>query len=122
ICPEKGVHLAIEASRCARIPLLIAGEVFGYDEHLRYFEEQVAPALGRNCRFLGSLGPHRKRRLLAHARCVLLPSLAEETCGLVAREALAAGTPVIAFRRGALPESVENGRTGFLVSSVEEMA
>lgn len=122
ICSEKGVHLAVQAAQRAKVPLIIAGQAFGYDEHLRYFRERVVPALGRNCRFVGPVGPRQKRRLLAYARCLLLPSLAQETCGLVAREALAAGTPVIAFARGALPETIQNGRTGFLVSDVEEMA
>ena len=67
------------------------------------------------------VGP-AKRRLLAAARCVLIPSLAPETSSLVAREALAAGTPVIAFPNGALPEAVTPGRTGFLVEDVPAMA
>ncbi len=64
----------------------------------------------------------RKRRLLAAARCVLIPSRCEETSSLVAMEALASGTPVIAFRVGALPEIVEHGLTGFLVDDVEGMS
>lgn len=122
ICPEKGLHLAIEAASRAGIPLLIAGAVFPYNEHVRYFEREVAPHLGRACRFLGSLGQKQKRRLLATARCVLIPSLVEETSSLVAREALAAGTAVIAFSRGALQDVVEHGRTGFLVDTAEQMA
>ncbi|MFL6691188.1 MAG: glycosyltransferase family 4 protein [Alphaproteobacteria bacterium] len=122
ICPEKGVHLAIEAAERARMPLVIAGQVFGYDAHQKYFEEQVQAKLSRRCRFVGPVGPSAKRKLLAMARCVLIPSLAEETSSLVAREALAAGTPVIAFARGALAETIEHGRTGFLVSGTGDMA
>jgi glycosyltransferase involved in cell wall biosynthesis len=122
ICPEKGVHLAIDAADRAGMPLLIAGRVFGYPEHRNYFSEQVAPRLNRNCRLLGPVGPSHKVQLLASARCVLLPFLADETSSLVAREALASGTPVVAFPRGALPETIEHGRTGFLVRNVEEMA
>lgn len=121
ICPEKGVHLAIEAAKRAGIPLLIGGDVFPYEAHRRYFEEEVVPRLDPLRRFLGPVGLARKRRLLAAARCVLIPSLAAETSSLVAREAAAAGTPVIAFAQGALVETVEHGRTGFLVDDVAGM-
>lgn len=122
VCPEKGVHLAIEAAKRAGIGLLIAGEVFPYSEHLAYFDQEVRPRLDRFRRFIGPAGAVRKRRLLAAARCVLVPSLVAETSSLAAREALAAGTPVIGFARGALAETIEHGRTGYLVQSVEEMA
>jgi len=122
ICPEKGVHHAIEAAKDAGVPLLIGGEVFPYEIHQRYFEDEVRPRLDRWRRFLGPVGLARKRRLLAAARCVLIPSLVAETSSLVAREALAAGTPVIAFRNGALIETIEHGRTGFLVTDAGEMA
>jgi glycosyltransferase involved in cell wall biosynthesis len=102
--------------------LLIGGEVFAYDAHERYFREEVEPRLDRRRRYLGPIGFARKRRLLTGARCLLVPSLAPETSSLVAREALACGTPVIAFPNGALPETIDHGRTGFLVRTVEEMA
>jgi glycosyltransferase involved in cell wall biosynthesis len=122
ICPEKGTHIGIEAAQRARIHLTIAGRVFGYPEHLDYFEHQIQPSLTEGVTYLGPVGSQEKIALLRSAKCVLLPSTAPETSSLVAMEAVACGTPVIAMRTGALPEIVEHGRTGFLVNSIEEMA
>jgi glycosyltransferase involved in cell wall biosynthesis len=124
ICPEKGFHLALDAAAEAGIPLLIAGQVFPYREHQEYFATEIAPRCeGRSgARFIGPVGLARKRRLLAAARCLLIPSLVPETSSLVGMEALASGTPVIAFPSGALPEIIEHGRTGLLVDGPHEMA
>ncbi|MEJ1159867.1 glycosyltransferase family 4 protein [Prosthecomicrobium sp. N25] len=122
ICPEKGIHLALEAARLAGVTLLVGGAVFPYAEHERYFAEEVRPRLDAHRRFLGPLGFAQKRDLLSRAKALLVPSLAPETSSLVAMEALACGTPVIAFPAGALPEIVEPGETGFLVDGVEAMA
>jgi len=122
ICPEKGVHLAIEAARQAGERLLMAGAVFDYPEHREYFETRVRPKLGAKAVFVGAVGGQRKAELIAGAKCLLIPSCARETSSLIAMEALASGTPVVAWRSGALPEIVADGRTGFVVSSVEELA
>jgi glycosyltransferase involved in cell wall biosynthesis len=123
ICPEKGYARALLAASRARIPLLLAGRVFAHEDHVRHFREVLSPLLAdpTRARFLGPLSGGRKRRLMAAARCVLIPSRVEESSSLVAMEALASGTPVIAFRVGALPEIIEHGLTGFLVDDVEGM-
>lgn len=122
ICPEKGFHLALDAAARAGVPMLLGGKVFPYPEHERYYAREIAPRLSSERRFLGPLGLAETAGLLARARCLLVSSLAPETSSLVAMEALASGTPVVAFRAGALPEIVDDGETGFLVDGVDEMA
>jgi len=122
ICPEKGYENALDAARLAEIPLLIGGELFPYEVHRRYFEAEIEPRLGSHAYFLGPIAWARKRRLLNAAYCVLVPSLVAETSSLVAMEAIACGTPVIAFPAGALADIVEPGVTGYLVGDVREMA
>ena len=121
ICPEKGFDLAIDAAERAGIDLVLAGTVFEYPEHREYFNSIIAPRLSERVCYLGAVGGEHKARLLAGAKCLLIPSLAPETSSLVAMEAVASGTPVIAWRSGALPEIVSDGRTGFLVDTVEQM-
>lgn len=125
ICPEKNMHVALEAGTLANTHVLLGGRVFPYPGHIQYLGEKIEPFLAREGAghaFLGSLPSKRKQQLLARAKCLLHPTLAPETSSLVAMEALAAGTPVIAYRSGALPEIVEDGITGFLVESPQEMA
>jgi glycosyltransferase involved in cell wall biosynthesis len=122
ICEEKGIHLALDAAEIAHVPVVIAGKTFAYPEHRQYFEGAIRPRLGDGVQFIGQVGGMRKAQLLAGAKCLLVPSQAPETSSLSAMEAMASGTPVIAWRSGALNEIVEHGRTGWLVSTVEEMA
>lgn len=122
ICEEKAPHLALEIAARAGFPITIAGQVYPFTYHQQYFEREVAPRLRRmpNATFVSSPTAERKRRLLREAQALLITSLAEETSSLVAMEAAASGTPVIAFRRGALSEVVRDGVTGFLVDTVDE--
>jgi glycosyltransferase involved in cell wall biosynthesis len=121
MAPEKAPHLAIEACRRAGTELVLAGPV--HDVNRDYFEQVVAPRIdGGRVRYLGSLDERAKNALLTGARALLCPAKWSEPFGLVTVEAMACGTPVIAFPRGALRETIEHGRSGFLVGSVAEMA
>lgn len=122
ICPEKGTDIALRIAHRLDLPLVVAGPVHPFADHQAYFRERVEPMLDEKRRYLHSIGMEQKVQLLAQARCVLIPSLAAETGSLVAMEAIASGTRVIAFRSGALPEIIEHEVTGFIVDSEDEMA
>jgi glycosyltransferase involved in cell wall biosynthesis len=121
ICPEKGFHHALDAAALLNLPMVLAGEVYPYEAHQNYFDEHILPRLSDKRRFIGPIGCARKSRLLAAARGVVIPSDVNETSSLVAMEALACGTPVVAFRRGALPTIIEPGRTGVLADSPSDL-
>jgi glycosyltransferase involved in cell wall biosynthesis len=121
ICEEKGPHLAIAAARRAGVSLVIAGQIYPFSYHQQYFEREIRPALSAKIRFVDTPLASQKVKLLRNARALLLTSTAEETSSVVAMEAMACGTPVVAFRRGAFSEVVADRQTGFVVETIEEM-
>ena len=121
ICPEKAPHVALEIAHRLDLPMIVAGPIHPFRYHQSYFAQQVQPLLDEKRRYAGSVGLEKKIDLLRNAKCVLIPSLAPETSSLVAMEAMSSATPVIAFRSGALPEIIDDGKTGFVVDSEEEM-
>jgi len=121
ISPDKGPHRAIAAARAVDVPLVLAGVVQPGQQE--FFDREVAPHIdGHRVRFVGEVGGAAKHSLFAHARGLLMPIRWDEPFGMVIVEALACGTPVIAFPEGAARELVLNGKTGFLVKNEREMA
>ena len=119
ISPEKRVDRAIEIAAATGMPLRIAAKVDAADRP--YFEAQIRPLLTRpGIEFLGEIAEEGKEEFLGGAHALLFPIDWPEPFGLVMIEALACGTPVIAFRAGSVPEVIDHGRTGFVVESVEE--
>ncbi len=118
---EKGPHRAIAAARAVDVPLVLAGVIQPGQQ--AFFDREVAPHVdGKSVRFVGEIGGAAKRSLFAHARGLLMPIRWDEPFGMVMVEALACGTPVIAFPEGAARELVIDGKTGFLVDDERAMA
>jgi glycosyltransferase involved in cell wall biosynthesis len=119
LSPEKGIGPAVEIARRAGLPLKVAAKI--YPEESRYYEDVVEP-LFRSCpwvEFVGEVGGAAKDEFLGNAHALVFPIDWEEPFGLVMMEALACGTPVVAFRRGSVPEVIDDGITGFVVDGVE---
>jgi glycosyltransferase involved in cell wall biosynthesis len=112
--PDKAPHLAIDAARAAGLPIILAGKCSEPAERA-YFAAQVQPRLGPDTTVFGVADGTAKRDLLSRAACLVFPICWEEPFGLVMVEAMACGTPVVALRRGSVPEIVVSGRTGIVV-------
>lgn len=119
ITPDKGQDLAIEVARRVGRPLVLAGKIDpGAGD---YFHEKIEPCLGDDVRWIEDVAGDEKRHLIARAQAMLFPIQWAEPFGLAIVEAMASGTPVVALRRGAMPELVEPGLTGFLADGPDEL-
>jgi len=119
--PEKGPHLAIDAARRAGKPIRLAGDA--HPAERAYFDRELAPRLGEpGVAWLGEVDEARKLALLVGAACLLFPIQWEEPFGLVMIEAMLVGTPVVAFPGGSVAEVIDEGITGYVVRSIDEMA
>lgn len=121
VSPEKGLERAIEIARRTKTPLKVAAKI--YDEDRSYFETTIRPLLEANAslvEFIGEVGGATKDAFLGRAKALLFPIDWSEPFGLVMIEAMACGTPVIAWKKGAVPEIMTDGVTGFVVDNLED--
>ncbi|MBO1361809.1 glycosyltransferase family 4 protein [Acetobacter sacchari] len=118
ICPEKGVDKAIRIARAVGLPLKIAAKIDRVDAE--YFEKEIVPMLGEGVELIGEINDAQKPAFLSGAKALLMPIDWPEPFGLVMIEAMACGTPVVALRRGSVPEVLEDGLTGLIVDSEAE--
>ncbi len=118
ISPEKRPDRAIRIARAAGIPLKIAAKVDRVDQD--YFRNEILPLIGPGVEFIGEINEREKTKFLGEAAALLFPVDWPEPFGLVMIEAMACGTPVLAFRCGSIPEIIEDGITGKIVDSEEE--
>ena len=117
----KGPHLAIDAARAAGVRILLAGKCAEPVEE-EFFEAEITPRLGPDVVYVGDADSAEKRELLAGAQCLVFPILWDEPFGMVMVEAMACGTPVVAFPNGSVPEVVVDGTTGIVVEQEAELA
>ncbi len=119
--PDKAPDLAIQAARRTGRPILLAGKLNERAER-EYFDAVVAPLLGDGAEYVGEADAVIKRELFASAACLAFPIQWEEPFGMVMAEAMACGTPVVAMRRGSVPEVVADGVTGYVVDTMDDFA
>jgi glycosyltransferase involved in cell wall biosynthesis len=120
VSPEKGLARAILIARAAGVRLRIAAKIDAADQ--KYFRQHIAPLVGGQVEWLGELDEREKPAFLGNATALLFPIDWPEPFGLAMIEAMACGTPVIAWRNGAVPEIVEHGVSGFIVESIDQAA
>ncbi|MGN9812232.1 glycosyltransferase family 4 protein [Micromonospora sp. BQ11] len=118
--PDKGPDIAIRACRAAGLPLVLAGKCNEPAER-RYYEQVIRPMVDEDVTVVLDADREATLRLLVEARCLIMPLQWEEPFGMVMVEAMAAGTPVVALNRGAVPELVRPGVTGLICSTADEL-
>jgi glycosyltransferase involved in cell wall biosynthesis len=119
----KGAHHAIAVAKRLQRRLIIAGNLSPLPHEQQYFNDEIAPQIdGTLVTYIGPVDDEQKRTLLGQAAAMLLPIEWEEPFPVVLPESMLCGTPLIAFRRGGVPEGIDHGRTGFLCDRVDEMA
>ncbi|HKP46618.1 MAG TPA: glycosyltransferase family 4 protein [Pyrinomonadaceae bacterium] len=119
----KGAHSAIAVARRLNRRLIIAGNISNLPEEKLYFQQEIKPNIdGELISYIGPVNNEQKNRLLGEAAAMLLPIEWEEPFPIVLPESMLCGTPVIAFRRGGVPEGIDHGRTGFVCDNQVEMA
>jgi glycosyltransferase involved in cell wall biosynthesis len=116
IHPDKGTWEAIEIAVKSKNRLIIAGII----QDQAYFDERIRPFLNDEIIFIGEAGPAKRNKLMGNALALLHPINFDEPFGLSVAEAMLCGTPVIAFKRGSMPELITNRKTGFLVKTIDE--
>jgi glycosyltransferase involved in cell wall biosynthesis len=119
IVPEKGADKAIELAKKTKQKLIIIGPT--YADNLYYFETKIKPHLNKQIQYLGFLEHNDIIKYFQGAKAFIMPVQWEEPFGLTMIESMACGTPVIAFRRGSIPEVITHGKTGFVVDTMQEM-
>ncbi|WP_443944229.1 glycosyltransferase family 4 protein [Pedobacter sp. AW1-32] len=117
--PIKGTHIAIDVALATGKKLIIAGNV--PSKYQNYFNTQIKPKLNDQISYIGPVNDEQKNKLLGQTLAFLMPIEWDEPFGIVMAEAMACGTPVIAFNRGSVPEVVINGRNGYRCNTIEEM-
>ncbi|MDB5287589.1 MAG: hypothetical protein JWR05_2538 [Mucilaginibacter sp.] len=118
----KGVHTAIKIAKETFSKLWIGGNIPNTADNLAYYKREIEPQIdGHQIIYLGALNDKQKNTYLGQAKALLFPIEWDEPFGMVMIEAMACGTPVIAFKRGAVPEVIENGVTGYIVNNAVEM-
>jgi glycosyltransferase involved in cell wall biosynthesis len=118
----KGVHTAIKVAKATGNKLIIGGNISHTADNLAYFKNEIEPLIDNlQIKYLGALNDAEKNSYLGQAKALLFPIEWDEPFGIVMIEAMACGTPVIAFNRGSVPEVIENGINGFIVNNEAEM-